>query len=253
MVRHSAAYRLTHPLRLRAFGVGLNKSGTHSLAAMFCDPIRAAHEPDAAWLVDFVMAVQNGEIADATAARALQAHLRRSWVDVEVSHPLGDIIDLLVAVEPEAQYIMTLRPPEEFLRSVTNAHLVRPSPGRWSRYRAMRFATGHDPTPHDAPLVERGLHPVAGYLSRWRWRNERVLDHVPPEQLLVVRTDQLGARAADIADFLGIDRRLVDARRSHQFATGVDYGVFDALDRGYVQEQVDAALTPRLRALLGTA
>jgi len=44
------------------YGVGIGKSGTHSLAAMFSTPVRARHEP-ALQLIDHVFDLKEGRIS----------------------------------------------------------------------------------------------------------------------------------------------------------------------------------------------
>ncbi len=248
-LRYSAAYRLTHRRRARAFGIGLNKTGTHSLAALFRPPVRAGHEADVDRLLDLVLDRAAGRLDEAAGRRALARHLERCWLDVHVSHPLGDVVDVLVALEPEGRYVLTVRPPDEYLRSVVNAAIKTPGSARWQRYKALRYQAGVDASPHDAPLLDRGLYPVAGILGRWRKATLDALDAVPPAQLLVVPTAELPAQAGAIAVHCGLDAALTDPTKAHQHATGVDYGVLDELDPTYLADQIEAAWDPRLRAL----
>ena len=61
------------------------------------------------------------------------------------------------------------------------------------RYRMRPEAYQH--APEDQLLKEMGFYALDCYLAHWTRHNAGVLDRVPPERLLVVRTDQIGQRA----------------------------------------------------------
>jgi hypothetical protein len=69
---------------------------------------------------------------------------------------------------------------------------------------------------------------------------------VPPERLLVVRTDQIGARLRELADFAGVTVSMLDAHRTHEYAAPERSGLLSRLPDGYVRERVLANCMPLL-------
>jgi hypothetical protein len=164
--------------RPRIFGVGMAKTGTHSLAAM----LGGAHQPHDELLLRVILG--EASIDDAI-------HAKRRGPNVDVSNLNADILPALLEAFPDARFILTIREPLDWLRSDLN-HDAAFGPAkseRWPRLMQQRQGGG---TPRER-------------LAYWDRHNARVLSLVPPERLLVVRTDQLDTDAERIAAFVGVD------------------------------------------------
>jgi hypothetical protein len=143
--------------------------------------------------------------------------------------------------------VLSVRDPRAWLRSILDDSLRRTVSPVWMRFRSHRFGAAPF-TPQDAPLEKRGLYPLRGYLDYWTHSIDTVLQSVSPDRLLVVRTGDLNRRADEIARFCGLAPN--GAHPVHAFANPERFGVLDELDQTYLDDQIDAACTKDIRALL---
>jgi hypothetical protein len=206
------------PRRFHAFGVGAPKSGTHSLAGMF-SRYRAAHEPENDLLIAAILRSDpTGRVPDADAL--VRARDRRLWLELESSHLLLHVLESLVSVWPDARFILTIRDPYTWMDSVLNVRQRKPVPPRWGklgRYRFREFLPARLPAARELPIADHTF--VDRMLLYWQLHNQMVVDLVPPERLLVVRTHELSASAGALSAFLGIPASSIDVSNAHLFKT----------------------------------
>lgn len=235
-----------HRRRLRLFGIGSPKSGTHSLEGVFAEHYRTAHEPDALALVDLIVAVAEGRATESGLRGYLRSRERRLRLEVNCAGLNGLVVEHLVEAVPKARFILTLRDPFDWLTSMVD-HSLRGDPAAgYVRLREIRYGADRVHPRDERALAEAGLFTLDGYLHSWAERNERALAVVPADRLLVVRTDQLGSRLGDIADFAGVPLSTLDAGRTHEYAAPSRSGLLDQLPAGYVRERVLAHCRPLL-------
>ena len=237
--------------RLDVCCCGLSKSGTHSIAGIF-DGYRSAHHPDSAVRLELAIRYVEGEVDRARAARTLRwrdRHLLQ--LELESSSIAGTLIEPLVDACPRKKFILTMRGVEAWCDSWID-HQINFPPTATSRFAALDRvklrAEDFTPTRHDAPLLARGLLPLACYFQLWTNHNARVLRAVPDERLLVVRTEEIGDRIADLARFAGIPPSTLRPERAWLFKTAKKHRVLAMLDPSYVSdtaERLCGALTER--------
>lgn len=229
--------------RLHLLGVGLPRSGTHSLASLFQARYRAAHEPAARSTIRLVTGYAEGRIGRREMRASLLARDRSLHLEVEASHFLHHAVDLLPEVLPEARFVLTVREPCAWLESeICQNAKVRGRPP-WSALERCRYRRyGLDFTAADRALQRLGgVHPLASYLRYWCDHIEAVLRHVPPERVLILRTEAIGSSLDAIASFAGVPAGSLDALRAHagrrrevdrlDLAEWIDPGVLDACVR----------------------
>jgi Sulfotransferase domain len=228
------------PRRLRLYGVGMGKSGTHSLAAVFERDYRAAHEPDAKELMELLFDVWAGVRPWSAVAQLLQDRDARLDLEVDASLVNGEVVSDLVALWPEARFVLTVRDPRSWLDSMANHSLAHETPDHWTRWRDIRFRADElTHPPEEEALAARGLYTLDGYLGSWARHNRMVLEAVPEERLFVVRTEDLGARLDELAAFAGVPRETLDEDRAHEFPAAGRFDVLGELDPGYLQARID--------------
>ena len=216
---------------------------------MFCGAYCSAHEPEAEMLIPVVSDLLRGR-TDVGIEDFLTKRDARLRLDLESSSPLVPVVPHLVRLFPDARFVLTARDPRSWFASQAS-HLIRNKKMRgtfWQLWREARFA-GHEFSSHDQPLRDAGLYPLAGFLSWWTRHNQIVLDAVPPERLLIVKTNDIGPRAPQIASFLGADPRKINLKNSHRLK---GLGLFDPpglLDDGYLTEQIERFCGPMVRQL----
>jgi hypothetical protein len=238
--------------RLDVCCCGLSKTGTHSIAGIF-ESYRSVHHPDAPLRLDLALRYLRGDVDRASAARALRRRDRLLQWELESSSIAGALIEPLVDACPEKKFILTIRGVEAWCDSWIDHHINSP-PTASSRFaaldRAKLRAEDFTPTRHDAPLLARGLLPLACYFQLWATHNERVLRTVPEERLLVVRTEEIRERIPEIAHFAGVPASTLRPERAWLFATPRKHRMLATLDPSYVRdtaERLCGALAPSMR------
>ena len=229
----------TGPRRFHAYCVGTSKSGTTSLADMLSASYRAAHEPEPVALIEKILDAAAGAICGDELEQYMKERDGLLRLEFESSQLLLYVIDILCNTFPHAKFILTLRDCYSWLDSVTNHELTRAINPAWRRMAEHRFR-GHELT-HSAAeqvLADRGLYTIEGYLSYWAEHNRTVLQRVPSERLLVVRTEEIRHRIAEIADFLGIPPDTVDPSASHTNKAVARTNILQQIDPDLIEQQV---------------
>lgn len=234
----------------KLFCVGDEKTGTHSVAGLF-RAFRAEHEPEAHDLRPLVEARLRGEPVDDAIKAYVADKERRLRLEVDSSFLNGEIIDLLVRWYPDARYVLTLREPRSWLDSKINQMITYKSP-RWIELRALRHGPPEGHPPEERALAERGLPTLDGFFAEYARFNADVVEHVPADRLLVLRTPDIRERADRLASFAGVPLDTLDLERSHEFQGPVKHHVLDELDPAYLKaklhEHCDAVVLPLYQA-----
>ena len=232
--------------RVRLYGVGMGKSGTHSLAEMLSGKLKASHEPEPGELIEKILARQNDALSETDFHAWLRARDRRLALEVDSSNLNFWLVDFLVHEFPEARFVLTIRDCYSWLNSFMNHWLHRPSvDARWACLHELRFGSKDAVfAPGEHRLKELGFYPLAAYLKYWAQHNEQVIAKVPPARLIVVRTDQLAQRAFEIADFTGLPRDAVNLNKTHQFSNPLKQDLLSQMDRSFLEHEVQLRCGP---------
>ena len=238
------AYRVR---RARLYGLGVGKTGTHSLAEMFSKDVRARHEPEARDLIDKIIDRHHGRISDDEWIKWFRARDRRMALEVDSASLNLHLLASLVPEFPDARFVLTVRDCYSWLNSAIN-HIVRVRenlPPHWLKWRAFQAgAAGYIYGSAEEVLKTAGLPNLDNQLSQWRKYNEEVLVRVPAERLLVVRTDHITQRALEIADFAGLPRRTVRLESTHAYRNPVIRQPIREIDRTFLEAKVEEHCRP---------
>ena len=199
--------------RLHAFGVGLGKSGTTSLARIFAH-YRVAHEARPRETIEHILAHSSGTLTDTEMVKYLRKRDRDLWLEFEASQILADVVDRLYEAFPAARFILTVRHPRTWLRSTINHEETQRIRPWWRDLANARFG---EPTIGDRTFfpLDLGYYTLSGYLSFWARHHRRVLDTIPPTQLLVVETAAISSSLGSIGEFVGVPPETLDLSAAH--------------------------------------
>jgi hypothetical protein len=233
--------------RTRVYCVGMGKTGTHSLAAMFSRNVRAAHEPWATRLISEILDWKSRKISEAQFVQWILERDREMGLEVDASNLNYLFLDILLREFSDAKYIHSIRDCYSWLDSIMNHQLRYPKlDPQWMRLREYRFGRLVDAcyAPEDLVLKERGLHPLEIYFSLWKSHNEEVLAKVPTERLFIVRTGDIRKRAYEIADFCGLPRHTIQPEQTHAFQNPEKQLSLRQLDRAHLERLVEKYCEP---------
>ncbi|MGH7571181.1 MAG: sulfotransferase [Gemmatimonadota bacterium] len=244
LISRNAFAEVLHGRRTHAFCPGAPKSGTHSLASLLGGSLRVAHEPHAMMLINALKGSSFHSIPPARCAQLLKRRDRILGLELESSHLLGPFVSTLVPLFPEARFVLPIRDCFSWLDSMINQQLRKRDEAedrKWATVWDLYFQRDRfRHPPEEQVLKDAGLHTLDGYLTYWSTHNRHVLDTVPTARLFVLRTDQIGSRAGELAAFLGISPSSVDPARSHTYRRSSDDRLLDRLDQEYVADKCDA-------------
>jgi hypothetical protein len=221
-----------------AYCVGACKSGTHSLRDVFRPHYRAEHEPLSKELIPLILR-HRGEIAQLESVRRLVSRFdERLPLDMNSSQLNLYLLPALFELRPRARFILTIRDCYSWLESLLHHILTRKvdPASSWLPFRDFRFGRPGSRDPNEAALAADPIAPLAGYFRYWRHHNSSVVELVPRDRLLVVRTDEIGRRLDDIARFVGVPVGTLSPAGAHAFASNRRPGaLLDRVSRQYLQ------------------
>lgn len=226
--------------RFHAYCVGTPKSGTHSVAKIFGTRYRVAHEAAYEPVIRMILAAADGSASRDQLLEFIRSRDRTLNLEMEASHLLVHLLDLLLAEFEEARFILTIRDCYSWLDSQINNQLVYIEADHWKDFGEFKYR--HEALRHpkeERVLAEFGLYTLDGYLSAWASHNRRVLDTVPPHKLLVVKTRELSRDLKKIADFVGVPAGRLHVEGTHSFKARRKFGMLARLDEQYLEEKVN--------------
>lgn len=234
-----ACRRISYVRKARLYCVGTAKSGTHSIASMWDDTVRAQHEAQSAALIGKITEIARGEVSNPDVRRYIRGRDRRLKLDVDSSQLNFFLLDYLLEEFRDAQFLLTVRDCYSWLDSFINDSLRREARDDWLEFRAFRFRADQFQHPlEELALMSKGLYTLDGYLSYWSSHNEKVLAAVPAERLLIVKTNDITKRADEIAEFAGLPTASIRAAGSHSFKNPHKFSVLGELDRDYLESKI---------------
>lgn len=198
-----------HHLRFKAYCVGIGKTGTTSMHAIFKEQYRSAHEPEARFLIAKILAFAKGNIDKNQFTQYIKHRDRRLSLEMDSSAYNYYLLDILVNEFSEAKFILTIRDCYSWIESSFAQHmyLLRIQDNwfrrHWIDFMELRFGSKDKYAKEEAILADKGLPTLDGYFSYWKEHNSKVLATVPKERLLVVKTQEISHSIRRLEEFLG--------------------------------------------------
>lgn len=193
------------------------KSGTTSIATMLAPVLRARHEFEMDQAARVRMLEQSGEMSRGEVEEWLLARDERCNAEVDSTSFLWNWSDALPGLFPEARFVATVRPPEDWCRSLAGMLIamgeVRDEHLAWGE------AVGVDhlgPRPLEDPRAF-----LRAALDYWRL-SARAIALLPPDRTWWCRTEDLSARADDLARWAGVHPDWLRRTPAHQAQVPID-------------------------------
>ena len=110
------------PREFQVYCVGAPKTGSTSLWSMFSYSFRATHEPDVAGTNPLVISWLDNKVGRLELEKALRERDRNLGLELESSHLLGYVSDVIADIFADAKFLITIREPYSWLESRLNFH-----------------------------------------------------------------------------------------------------------------------------------
>ena len=239
-------------LKFKAYGVGLFKTGTASLYALFIENYRTYHEAEARFLIQKILAFEEGKITREQLIQSVKKRDRRLGLEMDSSSINGHIIDILATEFNTAKFILTIRDCYSWLDSIFNHYIfISKRYQKWSKWQYWRgqhfihwesfIYQAH--LKHAKPeqiLADHGLYTLDGYLSYWAKHTNQVLTAVPSERLLIIKTLDFNQSISQIEDFLEITSGSLPRNTKINVRKAKDkYNLLSQIDRSFVEEKIN--------------
>lgn len=223
-----------------AYCIGLPRSGTHSVSYMLSRNYRSRHEPRAHNTIYHLLSYLEGTYSEKKIRRILKYHDDIIHCEMESSHYLHTVTEILVSIFPDAKFILTVRDPLTWMNSeiIQNQSTIHYpvwkllEDYRYSRY-GNRF-TKADEYLENIPYT----HPVSSYLSYWSDHIDKVINTIPSDRLLVLNTKKLNNQLVSIAQFLDIPLESIEPMHAHP-ARDKEFNIYDHVSEDYVIEIIN--------------
>ena len=261
-VKKTPLWPLLRPRRIHVYGVGAPKTGTTSIFSLFSKNYRSVHEAHLIQTTDLLEKRVKGSIDRQQLTKEIRRRDRRWRLECESAHYIAHFCDVLAKVFPRAKFILTVREPRSWLRSMIDQCIKKPRSGflkdggldQWVRIRDMCFGSPPDKyAPPESVLAKHNLHTLDGYLAYWARHNRMVLDAVPHDRLLVIRTRDLSKSIDRIASFADVASTTLSRGKSHSNKARKKHGLLNEIDEHYVQKKINEHCTGVVKRLEKTA
>jgi hypothetical protein len=228
--------------RFRVYGVGLERTRTTFLYRVFSGAYRADHEPD--WEQFINLYTDTGKLSFPSGCSDLKEWLRerdRSLrLEFESSHLLGPVAPTLSGIFPKSKFILTIRHPRDWLRSVIDWELNQDVLDAESPWRPLFDAYYGTTDEYDSPVLrQHGLYPIDGYLRYWSLHYQRILDGVPSDRLLVLKTSELSQSVQRISDFVGVDGKSLKENEKKSNKNPKRHHILDEINDSLVETKIN--------------
>lgn len=224
------------PRRMHVYCIGAAKTGTTSVASMFKPEYRSEHEAEIETLNHQIIKYLEHEINAKDMESFIQERDKRLKLEIESSHPMGYISDILAKSFPEAKFIITIREPQSWLRSRLNFH-HKVDPPAWREYREYFWIRPHNEhSEAEKPLAQYSLSSLDVYLSQYTDHYHRVLNAVPHERRLIVKTHELKDSIDCLAQFAGTPKQHLHISHSNREPNKIL--PLEDMDENYVRDKI---------------
>lgn len=249
-IKQTPLWPLLRPRRVLVYGIGAPRTGTKSIANIFSESYRSAHEPHLEETLD-LLNKKLTERAPSTEIRQALIDRDRMWrLECEANAALTYFTAELAPLFPEARFICTIRHPKPWLRSMINKRITGPAENlssthqrarNWRRSLYDALPSSSFP-PEEQALAEYsdkyGVRNIDSYLSGWCDQYKRIFRTLPEKRYLLLRTDAISESIHRIAQFVGVPSSTLCKRESHLNRTSEYHNVFSELDDAYLETKI---------------
>ena len=240
-LKNTSIWKKMNTRRIHVYGVGAPRTGTLSLSKMFTPKYKSDHEPNYQNIIPIV--AQKHGVKKRYTRRRIKEELNRERLEVHVSHILVYVLEEIKNEFSNCKFICTYRKPKRWITSMLNRRIKYPlknmtkqHPGRmWKIWRRISLGV---PYKESKKLPKNKLHSARKYLKYWSWHYRSVINKIPKERLLVIKTDNLSKSRKEVSKFLGIEKKeLSKPKKNHETKNKIK--LKSVFDEEKVEEKIE--------------
>lgn len=223
------------PRLFHAFCVGLPKTGTTSIRAIF-ENYRSA-KLRGGGLKALVGDVEDGKRTGEDLRSFLLDRDRDEWLEMDASSGNWMVRELLRNLFPSAKFILTVRDCYSWCDSMLNVLVGHDmgndfvdSPHLFRRFMGFDLAMCGSAE----SVLEHKQTIFSSLLAQWSEQDKTYLSS-PRDRTLVVRTGDISSSLKRIAEFVGVPSETLMFERSHRRRTARKFNILKELDAGFLE------------------
>lgn len=215
------------------------KTGTLSMANLWGTGVRAGHEPESNRIIRLIRDKYRHSMPKSDILQGVREHIDRTNLQIHSSQLNYFILDELLALFPDAKFLLTIREPYTWLNSLINHQLSRHCNPEWQWLREFRFRPDLYKHPSEEDILRQlGLFSLDGYFHYWNEHNATVITKIPADRLLVIRTDNINDSLTEIAIFINNPSITKNMKPVHRNLSIKHWSILEKLDNRYVLEKI---------------
>lgn len=208
-----------------------------SLDGLLGQKLTGAHEPHAYLFTKMWLKYKNGQLSFQEWQDFLIRRSNALSLDYEASGFLTTEVALLAELFPNSKFILTIREPESWLRSMLR-HVEKNRAYLGYHYWEpvlQHYFKGNDFSPEEAELQARKLFPLRSMLNYWKSSNATAIQNIPKDRLLILDTKKLSKSLGQLESFMGWDADSLSSQRAHLHHSKATSDPLACVDPQYLQ------------------
>lgn len=226
--------------------MGIAKTGTMSVAKLLAN-FNSAHEYKFQETAEKIVAFHHNEISEQAFLRFVLE--RDGSLNMDSSSYNHFYVHILKDAFPQAKFILTIRDCYSWLDSIVNMFLRWGLESRWTgvsvpdwmlAYSQVLFGQHFDHTSFmSVSNLQSGFSKMLdGFILYWAESNKKLLEVLPPERTLVLRTNEISKSLEPMANFLGISPQSLQVEASHSHKARKKADLTQFVDRYELEKAV---------------
>jgi hypothetical protein len=197
-------------------GASFRERTAASVCGLLATHYRVAHEPEREQILELILREARDEIDHEAFNSYLVRRDQRLNLEYDIAWANQFIISHLLAVFPDARFIVLVRDPYTWLQSIIGHLRSRQIPPDVRSFLDWWFKPERHPhTRNDRALEACGAYSIAAFLNAWNQHVDSCARALPPERRLVLLTHELNQSYSQFAEFLQIPRESLDTQSGH--------------------------------------
>ena len=229
--------------RFHAYNVGIAKTGTRSIGAIFRH-YRSTHEFMFEQTTGHILQFQKGQIDGQQLRKYIRQRDNEGILEMDSSSFNYAYLHILIDEFPSAKFIFTIRDAYSWVDSLLNMFLsgsvINSESPQWMYdYTEHLFGLDRSMVRSKRRVVKHFDSLIDKLLVYWSSTNSEILDKLPLQRSLIVRTHEISSHIDRIADLVGVPRRSLHREQTHLHQAARKFNVLQEIDRGLLSEKVD--------------
>ena len=223
--------------RFHAYVVGLPKTGTVSLAGLFGN-YRSFHEFQQRETHKMIIELNQGQVSKREFSQFIRK--RDFWagfLEMDAAHFNRHYIDILAEEFPNAKFLCLIRDCYSWVNSCVNyyTHPEKESLQVSELPNGMPFDLPMGASSEKEELVINFQKYIDVPLMFWTTEYKKMLEKLPPDRSMIIKTDEISGKAEEIARILNVSYNSLITEQSHLNKAEYGVDILRSLDKGFLE------------------